>query len=346
MKPLIKPERLRPGDTVATISISGGRAGDADMLWRYELGKKRLEDIFGLRVVETPHGLRGSRYLYENPQARAEDLHWALENPAVKGIVANMGGDDSYRLLPYLDYELIRSHPKIYMGFSDITTTCCCFARAGVMSYYGPSLLTPIAQPGRLDEYTENAIRRTLFSGETVGPVEPCKRHTPIEWQDKAEREIVWQENQGYQLIQGHGKVRGRLIGGCLGPLQQIMGTEAFPSRESWEGSLLFIENFAPYGSRLAELHGWRALAACGALEKCSGLITPAMSQEGMEILRRVLKYEVGREDLPVLANVDFGHRTPMTVLPVGALAEIDCEAAAFTILESGAGAAQDSVPL
>lgn len=163
MKELIKPQRIHPGDTVATISISGGRAGDKDMLWRYELGKRRLQKVFGLKVVETPHALAGNEYTYQHPETRAADLHWALENPEVKAIITNMGGDDSYRLLPYLDYELIRSHPKIYMGFSDITTTCCCFAHAGVMNYYGPGLLTPIAQPGRLDEYTENAMRKALL---------------------------------------------------------------------------------------------------------------------------------------------------------------------------------------
>lgn len=336
MKEFIKPERLRPGDTVATISISGGRAGDADMLWRYELGKKRLEDIFGLRVIETPHALMGSEYLYSHPEDRVADLHWALENPEVKGIITNMGGDDSYRLLPYLDYELIRSHPKIYMGFSDITTTCCCFAHAGVMNYYGPGILTPIAQPGRLDEYTENAMRKALFSGETIGRVEPCRRYTPIEWRDLPESDIPWQDNPGYQLIQGHGKVRGRLIGGCMGPLQQIMGTEVFPGRELWEGSIMFIENLSPYNSALAALHGWRALAAGGALDVCAGLITPAMGNEEREVLLKVLKHEVHREDLPVLSNVDFGHRTPMTVLPVGAMAEVDCDSLTFTILESG----------
>ena len=336
MKELIKPERLRPGDTVATISISGGRAGDGDLLWRYELGKKRLEEVFGLRVVETPHALMGSGYIYEHPEKRAADLHWALENPEVKGIIANMGGDDSYRLLPYLDYELIRSHPKIFMGFSDITTSCCIFAHAGVMSYYGPNLLTPIAQPGRLDEYTENAMRRALFSGEMIGRVEPCGRFTPIEWQDKREEDILWQENPGYELIQGSGRVRGRLIGGCMGPLKQIMGTEVFPGRELWEGSILFMENLSPYNSALAVLHGWRALAASGALDVCAGIITPAMGNEDREALLKVLKHEVHRGDIPVLAGVDFGHRTPMTVLPVGALAEIDCQNGSFAILESG----------
>ena len=336
MKEFIKPERLRPGDTVATISISGGRAGDADMLWRYELGKKRLEDIFGLKVVETPHALMGSEYLYSHPEDRVADLHWALEDPEVKGIITNMGGDDSYRLLPYLDYELIRSHPKIYMGFSDITTTCCCFAHAGVMNYYGPGLLTPIAQPGRLDEYTENAMRKALFSGETIGRVEPCRRYTSIEWRDLPESDITWQDNPGYQLIQGHGKVCGRLIGGCMGPLQQIMGTEIFPGRELWEGSILFIENISPYNSALAALHGWRALVASGALDVCAGLITPMMPEEDRQVLQEVLKYEVHREDMPVLSNVDFGHRTPMTVLPIGAMAEVDCDSLTFTILESG----------
>lgn len=337
MLELMKPERLQKGDTVAAISLSGGRAGDEDMLWRYELGKRRLEEVFGLHVVETPHALQGSDSLYRDPKARAEDLLWALENPQVKGIIANMGGDDSYRLLPWVDPKRIRNHPKIMLGYSDITTTCMLFAHAGVMSYYGPNLLTPIAQPGRLDEYTRQTMEKVLFSGEVVGVVEPCPRYTPIEWRDLPEEEVAWQENPGYELVQGRGRARGRLIGGCLGPLQQIMGTGIFPAAGMWENSILFIENGSPYGSSLAGLHGWRALAACGALEKCSALLTSAMNEEEKEVLRRVLKYEVGREDLPVVANVDFGHRTPMTVLPVGAMAEVDCEGPRFTILESGA---------
>lgn len=121
-----------------------------------------------------------------------------------------------------------------------------------------------------------------------------------------------------------------------MGPLQQIMGTEVFPGRELWEGSILFIENLSPYNSALAALHGWRALAASGALESCAGIITPAMGNEDREVLLKVLKHEVHREDLPVLSGVDFGHRTPMTVLPVGAMAELNCEESRFSILESG----------
>ncbi len=121
-----------------------------------------------------------------------------------------------------------------------------------------------------------------------------------------------------------------------MGPLQQIMGTRVYPSRDLWEGSVLFIENFSPYGSVLAALHAWRALAASGAFERARGLITGDLHEEETEMLLKFLKDEVHREDLPVLTNVDFCHRTPMTVLPMGAMAEIDCEEKTFSILESG----------
>lgn len=336
MDNLIKPERLNKGDTIAVISISGGRAGDQDMLCRYETGKKRLKEIFDLHVIETPHALMGSEYLYKNPKSRADDLMWALKNPEVKAIIANMGGDDSYRLLPYIDYNIIHDHPKIMMGYSDITTTCMMFLHAGVMSYYGPNLLTPIAQPCSLDAYTKDAMIRTLFSNDIIGPILPCEQFTKIEWQDKRPEEINWNKNKGYRILQGRKKVSGRLIGGCSGPLRQIMGTNIYPDTKSWSDSILFFDAISPYGSPIAALHEWRALAASGIFNQAAGLIISEISEQEEQILLKVLREEVHREDLPVLVNVDFDHRTPMTILPVGAMAEIDCESSSFTILESG----------
>lgn len=336
MKQLIKPSRLHVGDTVATISISGGRAGDDDLLWRYQLGKKRLEDVFGLKVIETPNSLKGTDFLYKNPQKRAEDLMWALKNPNVKGIIANMGGDDLARLLPYIDFDVIHDNPKVFMGYSDITILTIYFAYAGVMSYYGPNVLTPIAQPVCIDSYTEQAIRKNLFSNEIIGQVSACDKYTQIEWQDKKSDEIEWTANKGYELIQGTGSVQGRLIGGCGGPLQQIMGTFVYPNEREWADSIVFLQCYSPYNSVLAELHELRALNASGVFRLAKGLITAELNIEEKEMLLRFLKYEVGREDMPVLTNVDFGHRTPMTVFPVGAMAEINCDNKTFSILESG----------
>ena len=107
MKPLQKPARLRPGDTVAAVSLSWGGAGDAELLWRYELGKQRIRELLGLTVVEMPHTLAGSEFLYRHPEARARDLMQAFSDSRIKGIFSCIGGDDSIRLLPFIDFDVI-----------------------------------------------------------------------------------------------------------------------------------------------------------------------------------------------------------------------------------------------
>jgi muramoyltetrapeptide carboxypeptidase LdcA involved in peptidoglycan recycling len=334
MEKLIKPRKLQKGDTIATISISGGRAGDVDMLERYEIGKSRLKEIFGLNVIETPNAMKGSEYLYKYPKARVEDLMWALCNTKVKGVITNMGGDDSYRLLPYINYDIIRNNPKVMMGFSDISTLHNIFTYAGVSSFYGPSLLTPIAQPGKLDEYTKHWMNRVLFSSNVIGEIEPCKAWTYINWENNDEK-VQWTNNTGYKVINGRGKVQGRLLGGCCGPLQQIMGTKIFPSTEQWKDSIIFLEIGIPYSDEISGLHQVRAFAATGMFRQAKGLICTNLRDEEEAQLVKVICEEEGLVDFPILANLDFGHRTPMMVIPIGTLAELDCDNARFTILES-----------
>ena len=99
---------------MATVSPSWGGAGDSEIRWRYEQGVKRLEEVFGLTVVPMPNSLKGSEFIYNNPQARAEDLMTAFQDTRVKAIIANIGGEDSIRLLPYIDFNVIRENRKFY----------------------------------------------------------------------------------------------------------------------------------------------------------------------------------------------------------------------------------------
>ncbi|WP_029503634.1 S66 family peptidase [Lachnoclostridium phytofermentans] len=335
MKELLKPKVLKPGDTIALISLSGGRGGDADLLTRFNEGKRRLESLFGVKVITTPNALKGSDYLYQHPEARGADLMWALNNKDVNGIICIMGGDDSYRVFPFIDAEVIHNNPKVFMGYSDIASWNTLFAVAGVMSFYGPNLLTPIAQPVKLDDYTMQAINKSLFSKEMIGEIKPCDSYTNIEWRDVSENDIVWTKNTGYKLLQGKGKVKGRLFGGCGAPLRQIMGTKYFPKPEFFNDCILFLEIGSPYGSSLAGLHELRAFDAAGLFKHANGLIVHQLNEEEEKILLKFLKYEANREDIIVLENVDFSHRTPMTIMPVGAMAEIDCEKISFTVIES-----------
>ena len=338
MRDLIVPKRLRAGDTVALISISGGRAGDPDMLARYETGKTRLEEIFSVKVIETPHALMGSQFIYEHPEKRAEDLMWALENDEVKGIICNMGGCESYRVLPYIDPQVIHDNPKVFMGFSDIASWMAVFMYAGVRAYYGPNVLGVIAQPGGLDKYTEEAIRKTLFSDEVIGEIKPCEKYTATNWTATSADEIDWTENTGYKVLQGTGKVQGRLISVCGGPLWQIMGSKYYPSKENWEDSIISIEHGMAFNSEsgFTSYHQLSSYAASGAFDKAKAILTDPLNEKMEEILLKVINTEIGRSDMVIIENVDFIHRIPMTILPTGALTEIDCDKKSITILESG----------
>ena len=120
MKKLIIPSKLNEGDTVAFISISGGRAGDEDMIPRYLLGKRRFEKIFHVKVVETPHALRGSGYLYEHPEKRAEDLMWALKNDSTQS-KQDMIRDSS--TISTITPVLLKSQASELEGFTQIANT-------------------------------------------------------------------------------------------------------------------------------------------------------------------------------------------------------------------------------
>jgi len=169
MLELIKPQKLNIGDKVATVSLSWGGAGDDEILWRYNQGKERLEKRFGLEVVEMPHTLMGSDFLYNNPQKRAEDLMQTFADNSVKAVIACIGGNDSIRLLPYIDYDVIAKNPKIFLGYSDSTVTHYICMKAGISSFYGPAILTDFAENIEMPQYTVEAVRKAFFSSEAIG---------------------------------------------------------------------------------------------------------------------------------------------------------------------------------
>ena len=113
---LIKPKKLSRGSKIAAVTLSWG--GPGDLPHRYEIGKKQFEEVFDVEVVETKHALKSAEWIYKNPQARADDLMRAFSDPSIEGIISTIGGDDSVRILPYLDLKLISSNPKVFMGFS------------------------------------------------------------------------------------------------------------------------------------------------------------------------------------------------------------------------------------
>jgi muramoyltetrapeptide carboxypeptidase LdcA involved in peptidoglycan recycling len=131
-----------------------------------------------------------------------------------------------------------------------------------------------------------------LFSDEIIGEIEPCSKWTTIEW-NRSEK-ITWTKNSGYEILQGNGRITGRLLGGCCGSRLQIMGTKIFPTLEQWKDSVIFLEVGTPYGTQLATLHQIRVFAAIGMFRNAKGIVCTCMGEEDINILLKVIRNEEG----------------------------------------------------
>lgn len=343
MMKLIKPHRLNRGDKVATVSLSWGGAGDSDLLWRYNLGKKRLQEQFGLEVVEMPNTLKGSDYLYNHPEKRAQDLMAAFSDKSIKAIFSCIGGEESVRMLPYIDFDIIRNNPKIFIGYSDTTITHFMCLKANLSSFYGASVLAELAENIKIFDYTANWLEKVLFNASPIGLIPATEKWTGerIEWSESnASVAKTMVKNKGYEFLQGEGVVQGRLIGGCIEVMEMIKGTSLWPSKDIFEEAILFFETSEDTPEPNYIEYWLRNYGSQGILQKAKAIIFGKPYQEKCynEYKHAIMKIvsELKLYHLPIIYNVSFGHNEPMICLPYGAMAEINCNKKTFSILESG----------
>ena len=313
--PLVKPECLHHGDTIATVSLASGCAGDSNMLRKYELGKKRLQDYYNLSVIAAPNSMRGSEYLAANPKARAEDLIWAFENKSVKAIIANIGGNDSIKLLQYIDSKTITDNPKIFIGYSDILNIHLLAYKAGLSTFYGHNLLTTIADGDAYHPYSDKWFGKVLFEPSAViGEIEPF--------------------DMPCEIIQGSGIASGRLFGGHTG----IMDID--PGKTDFDGAILFVEDIEEFFTPQCVKTFFRWLGGRGYLSVLNGVVIGKLnyrkdfSEHAEQIIAVTKQY--GMDHLPIMYGLDFGHTNPQCIMPFGVSAEINCEMKTFRILEPG----------
>ena len=341
---MIKPKRLRPGDRIAVVSLSWGALGEPNFIHRYEIAKKRLWEEFGLETVCMPHALCGSAFLSRHPRLRAKDLMDAFLDPNISAVFCAIGGGDTIRLLPYIDFDVLRENPKIFMGYSDSTINHFMMYHAGLVSFYGPSILAEFGEYVELFSYTKDAVRRALFE-DTAGWSIPSSP----EWSDDF---VLWDEKNihikkslkpdlhGYEVLQGSGCAEGHLFGGCIDVFSMAANTCLWPSCKQLEGAILFLETSEEKPSPSIVRYTLRNLAAQGILSSLHGILFgkpqgEVYYEEYKEALLQVVSEEEGLHDLPILYNINIGHAAPIGVLPYGVRARIDCEEKALILLES-----------
>ena len=343
---LIKPKKLSPGDKIAAVSLSWG--GPGALPHRYQAGKRQLEETFGLHVVEMPHTLSAPDWLQSHPQARVDDLMQAFSDPSIKAIITTIGGDDSIRLLPYLDLEVIRANPKIFMGFSDTTVTHLACFKAGLVSFYGPAIMAGFAENGGILPYMEDSIRRTLFSSAPIGEIKPNSDGWTVEhldWGNPDNQEVKrkLQPTDGLHFLQGSGIHEGHLIGGCMEVLDWLRGTVFWPEMGDWEDAILFLETSEEAPPPAAVSRMLRTLGVMGILERLTGVIfgrpggqvPPEDFKDYEQAILQVVVEECGLGELPIVTNMDFGHTDPICTLPYGLQMRIDCDKGSVEITEN-----------
>ena len=338
---MIKPQKLKMGDTIAICSPSWGCAGTNRVIWKYKKGIEHLKEL-GLNVVNAPNALKGTTFLKQHPEKRAEDLMWAFSNKEVKAVIANIGGNNSHEILPFLDKKVFINNPKIFCGYSDILDIHLYLHQLGLITYYGDNLLTTIADEKGWNDYSKYWFKKTFFSSEPIGKIYPSDMwsYSKENYTNKSYVK-TFVKNDGYSLIQGSGIVRGKLFGGH-GTLMEYNLDEYFKIEKSlFVDKILFFEDIPEIctPSYMEKFFDW--LGKQGILNVIKGIIIGKMriktsfapyAKKIIDIVSN--KYQL--KNLPIFYGLNFGHTSPIFILPYEVEAEINSEQLTFSITESG----------
>lgn len=333
---------------VMIVSLSSGTLGESFVKHELDIGVKRLEKL-GLSVRFSKNALMGRKYLGEHPEKRAEDLLEAFRDPEVDLILCAIGGYDTYRLLPYLfgNDELKNAveegKDKLFLGFSDTTCNHLMLHKLGLATFYGQAFLPDVCELDKeMLPYTEKYFRELIETGRihriTPSGVWYEERH------DFSEKAVgtprVRHENGGFVLLQGSPVFSGKILGGCVESLADLLiGMDhpdepavcaeygLFPPLEDWRGKILLLESSELQVPPEEYRRALEALKATGIFSVISGiLVGKPMDEMYMEEYHRLLVEVIDDPELPILANISVGHATPRCIVPFGAEAAVDAE--------------------
>ncbi|MCS6815976.1 MAG: LD-carboxypeptidase [Acidobacteriota bacterium] len=292
---MIKPPALRPGDVIGIVAPASDIKPE-----RLMAGARELERL-GFRVKFSPSIFAREMYLAGSDRRRAEELMAMFNDPEVRAIFAARGGYGSVRLLPYLDEEALRAHPKIFMGYSDITTLLVYFQqRFQWVVFHGPMVTREFADGP--EHYDEDLLRRTLMRAEPIGEI----------------------DTSGVAVL-SPGIATGRLTGGCLPLLVSTLGT---PYEFDATDAILFLEDYASKPYQVDRM--LTQLRDAGKLRAVRGFVFGEMTEcvqhpnQDYTIVD-VIQDRLADLNVPILFGVRSGHSDYRNqVLPFGICATLD----------------------
>lgn len=320
---LVRPPALVPGARVAVVSPSW--CGPAELPRQFRRGLSALQQRgFAPEVMTYAEGRRG--WLSGTIEERVADLHAAFADPEIRAVLCTIGGDHSAQLLPRLDLDLIAAHPKVFCGYSDITSLhLAIHAHTGLVTFYGPAVIPQWGAVGGPLDYTVEHFLRVTGRAQPAGPLPRSEFEIQDSDFDRAERTgtPLRRSSSPARVALREGRAGGPLLAACLPSARNVIGT---PWEPDLRGRVLLLETpEQPYDPATADadlthlrLAGW--LDDLAALVLCRPY---GFSDAQTDQLHDAVMTHVASFDYPVLARVEGGHTDPLPTLPLGVSTEV-----------------------
>jgi muramoyltetrapeptide carboxypeptidase len=315
-KSLIKPQRLKQGDTIALVTPGS-----------YITEQEKEESIINIRslgfnVTYTDRLMQKKGYFSATDEQRAADLNEMFERKDVQGIMCARGGYGCARILPFLDYELIENNPKPLIGFSDVTALhYTIYKNSNLITFHGPVSISTFSRfsTENFQKVMMNPTKEFVLKNSTT-----TNNYNPY----------------GITVI-SEGTAEGELIGGNLSIAVSLIGTEY---DIDYSGKIIFLEEFIEEPYRIdrmltqmiqaAKFEGVEGIAL-GVFKLCEPSKTNP-SFAGSFSLMEVLNDRLGNLGIPVIYGLSFGHIVDKFTIPFGVNAELNTVANQLTLIEPG----------
>lgn len=329
---------------ITIVSLSRGLLGETFIKHELEIGIERLK-TFDLNVHFSENALKGLDYLDKHPEERAKDLIEVFKSDTDM-ILCAVGGDDTYRLLPYLfENDELKNviNDKVFLGFSDTTVNHLMLHKLGLKTFYGQAFLPDVCE---LEEdmlpYTKSYFKELIETG-TISKIVPSDiwYDSRIDFsKDAIGTKMKPHKNDGFVLLQGNNAFEGEILGGCIDTIFDIFDNSShadspelcakyklFPSLDDWKGKILLLETSEVKASPDKYRKMLEKLKEYGLFGAVSGVLVGKPADETyFDEYKELLKEVVNNPSLPIVVNVNVGHATPRCIIPFGIHAKVNVE--------------------
>ena len=331
--------------TVGIVSLSSGIIGEEFIQFEVEIGLRRLRE-YGLKVKFMPNALKGIDYIREHPEKRAEDLLQAFRDPEIDMILCANGGDDTFRLLPYLfdHYEMREAvSQKDFIGFSDTTINHFMLHKVGLNTFYGQSFLADVCELGpEMLPYSRRYFEELISTGgvREIVPSDIWYGERESFTPDQVGKELTSHPDRRFELLQGPAVFSGKILGGCIDSMYDFFNGERhvdmpllcekyglFPALEDWRGRILLLESSEEKMPPEKYRRALEYFKEKGVFDVVSGVLAgKPMDETYVEEYKQHLIDVIGDPRLPVVCNINIGHAEPRCIIPFGVEAVVDAE--------------------